>query len=151
MKWEASRGAIENARNVLPKLLQKYLKEGRKAADGNRSPEELHDFRIKTKAFRYTLELFRTLYGIRLEHGLEAIRELQSVLGKLHDFHIIAEALDGDKAIQSKLERITKKKLNEFHALWAAFDSKGQIKRWKTLLAGGSAKAGAVQSKRRAR
>jgi len=151
MKWKASRSAIENATIVLPKLLEKYLKEGRKAADGKRSPEELHNFRIKTKAFRYTLELFRPLYGTRLEHEIEPVRELQSVLGKLHDYHIIGETLEGNKALQAKLERLTKKKLKEFHKQWEAFDSKGQLNRWKTFLVHGAAKSGAVQSKRRTR
>ena len=56
MKWKPSRSVIENARSVLPKLVEKYFKAGRRAADGKRSPDELHQFRIKTKRFRYTLE-----------------------------------------------------------------------------------------------
>jgi CHAD domain-containing protein len=151
MKWKPSRAAIENARSELPKLLEKYLKKGRKACDGNRSPQELHNFRIKTKQFRYTLELFRPLYGARLEQDLEPIRELQRVLGKLHDYNVIAESLDGDKVLKGKLERLTKKKLMEFHEQWAAFDSKGQIKHWKVLLTGASATSSTVSSKRRAR
>ena len=141
MKWKSSRAAVENAANVLPKLFDKYIEEGRAATDGKRSPKELHNFRIKTKAFRYTLELFRPLYGSRLEHDLEPVRELQRVLGKLHDYYVIADKLDADKALQTKLERLTKKKLKAFHKLWAAFDSKSQVNRWKAFLVHGAAKS----------
>jgi CHAD domain-containing protein len=150
MKWKPTHSAVDNARKVLPKLVEKYFEAGRKAADGKRSPGELHKFRIKTKRFRYTLELVRAVYRKRLERELDPVRDLQSVLGKLHDYHIIATMLKGDKALQSKLERLTKKKLKDFHKEWAKFDADGQLKRWKSLLARGPAKS-AAHSKRRAR
>jgi len=151
MNWKSSGSAIENARSVLAKMLAKYLKNGRKAADGQRSPEELHDFRIETKRFRYTAELFHRIYGAALERELEPVKELQSVLGKLHDFHVIAERLKRDKALQGGLERLTKKKLKEFHQQWEAFDSKGRLEQWERLLTGRPAKSGAVRSKRKTR
>jgi hypothetical protein len=128
----------------------KYFKAGRRAADGKRSPDELHDFRIKTKRFRYTLELVRPVYGDGLERELDPVRELQSVLGKLHDYHILATMLKGDHALRSKLERLSKKKLKDFHKEWAKFDSDGELARWKRFLARGPSKA-AAHSKRRAR
>jgi len=134
MKWKPERSVIENATSVLPELVGKYFKAGRRAADGKQSPKELHEFRIKTKGFRYTLELVRPVYGTRLENELEPVREIQSVLGKLHDYCIIAEMLQDDHALQAKLQRRAKKKLKEFHEQWAKFDSKGELRRWKTLL-----------------
>ena len=103
MKWKPSHSVIENARNFLPKLVEKYFKAGRKAADGKRSPDELHQSRIKTKRFRYTLELFLPAYGTRLDQELEPIRELQKVVGKLHDYHIIEQMLEGEKTLQANL------------------------------------------------
>src|SRR5579864_2425625 len=128
MKWKPARNAIENASNVLPRQVEKYFEAGRKASDGKRSPKELHEFRIETKKFRYTLELFYPVYGASLKREVEPVREIQSVLGKLHDYHIIAETLEGDKLLQTKLQRRTKKKLNEFHERWAKFDSTGELK-----------------------
>ena len=151
MKWKPSRNAIENARRVLPKMLAKYLKQGRKAADGERSPEELHSFRIKTKRFRYTAELFRPVYGAALEHALGPVKEIQTVLGKLHDYHIIAQKLNDAHASQAKLDRLTKKKLKEFHEQWAAFDSNDRLTQWEALLAVGPEKSSAAHSKRSAR
>jgi CHAD domain-containing protein len=152
MKWKPTHSVIENANTVLPKLAEKYFKAGRKAADGKRSPKELHEFRIETKRFRYTLELVCPVYGTRLEKELEPLRGLQSVLGKLHDYHIMAQMLDADPALEATLQRRTKKKLKEFHEKWFEFDSKGQLKRWKTLLAAPPRKSSAAaRSKRRAR
>jgi hypothetical protein len=150
MKWKPSQSAAENARKILPRLVDKYFKAGRKASDGNRSPDELHQFRIKTKQFRYTLELVRALYGNRLDRELEPVRDLQSVLGKLHDYHILATMLKGDHALEAKLERLTKKKVKDFHEEWAKFDADGQLERWKSLLTRGPAKS-ATHSKRKAR
>ena len=152
MKWKPARSVLENVNIVLPKLVEKYFKAGRKAADGKRSPTEMHEFRIKTKRFRYTLELVRPVYGGVLEQELEPVRQLQSVLGKLHDYHIIAGMLDDDPPLQAKLQRRTKKKLKEFHEQWAEFDSKGELKRWKTLLGSPPGKSPAsANSKRGAR
>ena len=150
MKWKPAHSSIENARNVLPKLVEKYFEAGRKAADGKQSPDELHQFRIKTKRFRYTLELFLPAYGTRLDHELEPIRELQKVLGKLHDYHIIEQTLEGEKTLQTNLQRRGKKKLKEFHEQWTKFDSKGELKRWKKVLAAGPAKSASAHSKRKA-
>jgi CHAD domain-containing protein len=141
MNWKPAHTAIANANHFLPKLAEKYFKAGRKASDGKRSPKQLHDFRIATKSFRYTLELVCPVYGARLERELEPVRKLQSVLGKLHDYYIIAEMLDHDRSLKGKLQRRTKKKLKEFHEQWAKFDSKGELKRWKTLLASPPRKA----------
>jgi CHAD domain-containing protein len=144
MRWKPDRSAIENAGNVLPKIVERYFAAGRKAADGTRSPQELHRFRIKTKRFRYTLELFRPVYGTRLEREIKPIRDLQSVLGKLHDYHMMAEMLKDDRALQAKLQRRAKKKLKEFHEQWVAFDSKDRLKRWKAFLIRGASKPSGV-------
>jgi CHAD domain-containing protein len=151
MKWKPSRSVIENAQSVLAKLVEKYFKAGRKAADGKRSPDELHQFRIKTKRFRYSLELFLPAYGTRLGQELEPVRELQKVLGRLHDYHIIEQMLEGRKTLHTKLQRRTKKKLKEFNEQWTKFDSKGELKRWQKFLAAGPAKSQPAHSKRRAR
>jgi CHAD domain-containing protein len=137
MKLKPSRNAIENARVLLPELLEKFVKAGRKAAGGERSPRKLHGFRLRTKKFRYSLELFRPVYDASLDRHLGALRGLQSVLGKLSDYHSVQTVLEGDKALEAKLERATKKKLKEFREQWQVFDSKDQLKRWKAYLARG--------------
>jgi CHAD domain-containing protein len=137
MKLKPTRTALENARELLPKLLERYFEAGRKAAKKERTSKKLHGFRLATKQLRYSLELFRPLYDAKLDRKLSTLSELQSVLGKLSDYHSVRTVLAGDKALEAKLDRATKKRLKEFHELWAAFDSGRQLKRWKTYLARG--------------
>jgi len=136
MKLKPTRSASENAKALLPKLLEKYFKAGRKAAKGETSPKKLHGFRLATKQFRYSLELFRPLYGASLDRKLSALSGLQAALGKLSDYHSIRTLLRGDKALEAKIDRATQKQLKEFREQWAAFDTDGQLPRWKAYLVG---------------
>jgi CHAD domain-containing protein len=134
MKWKPSGTASASARAALPKMAQKYFELGRKAANGKRSPGQLHKFRIATKKFRYTLELFKPVYGARLERHIDALRELQSILGKLNDHHTLKPLLKGDKALKAKLNDAMEKHLSKFHEQWKTFDADGELKRWKEYL-----------------
>ncbi len=134
MRLRINKTAQENARILLPKLLDKYFKAGRKAADGKQSARKLHGFRLATKQFRYSLELFRPCYGPSLERKLEALSSLQGALGKLSDYASIRATLAGDKALAAKLERTSETKLKEFQKQWKAFDANGEHKRWLRYL-----------------
>jgi CHAD domain-containing protein len=136
MKWKPSGTAAESAHKALPKLAQKYFKAGRQAANGKRSAKELHRFRIATKEFRYSLELFRPVYGPSLERHINALRELQSVLGKLNDHHTLKPFFKGDKALKAKLDAAMEKHLGQFHEQWKKVDADGALKRWKAYFEG---------------
>ena len=151
MKLRRSVSAGERAARLLPKLLADYLSAGRKLADGAPSPKELHKFRIATKKFRYSVELFLPIFGKQLDRELDPMREIQRLLGKLHDYHIIGSMLGSDHGLQAKLRLSTKEKLKAFHKEWAAFDSTRKIRRWKEFLRAGSSKSGPDYSKRKAR
>ncbi len=135
MKLKPGHTAAENARVVLPKMARKYFEAGRKAIDGKRRPDELHAFRLETKRFRYTLELFRPLYSPTLERYLKALRELQGALGKVSDYQAIQRVLSGDHAVKKEIEQKLKVKLRDLRHTWRAFDADGQLKRWRTYLA----------------
>ena len=45
----------------------------------------MHAFRLKTKRLRYTLELFRACYGPSFEQRIEALKEMQTLLGEIND------------------------------------------------------------------
>lgn len=141
MKWKLSNTSADNARALLPKLVEEYFEAGRQAADGKRSAKELHRFRMATKRFRYSLELFRPVYGPSLDRQLDGLRKLQNVLGKLSDCHTVKTLVAHDQSLAIKIERDANKRLTEFHKQWAAFDSDGQLQRWKSYLARGRARA----------
>jgi CHAD domain-containing protein len=140
MKLKPSQSAAENARVVLPKMARKYFEAGRKAIDGKRPPEELHGFRLETKRFRYTLELFRPLYGPNLDRYLKALREMQGALGKVSDYQAIQRVLSSDGELKKQIEHALKGKLRDLRQSWRGFDSDGQLKRWRTYLAGDHSK-----------
>jgi CHAD domain-containing protein len=140
MKLKPSENAAENARQLLPKMARKYFEAGRKAIDGKRPPKELHAFRLETKRFRYTLELFRPLYGPNLERYLKALHELQGALGKVSDYQAIQRVLSRDRGLKRQIEDALKGKLRDLRQSWRTFDSEGQLKRWRTYLAGDHSK-----------
>ena len=121
-------------------MARKYFEAGRKAIEGKRPPEELHRFRLKTKRFRYTLELFRPIYGPSLDRYLKELHELQGALGKVSDYQAIARVLSSDGALKKELEHALKGKLKHLQSSWRAFDSDGQLKRWRSYLAGDHSK-----------
>lgn len=128
----------------MPTLADKYFKAGRKAADGKRSPKELHRFRVETKQFRYALELFQAVYGPSLDRRLKSLRDLQDALGKVSDYHTIRQVLSTKGALDAKIAKAIKKNSKEFRSRWKDLDSDGQLKRWKSYLA----RAGSLSSKR---
>jgi len=134
MKWRLPLSASANARTVLPALAEKYFDAGRKAADRKRSPRSLHRFRLETKRFRYSLELFRPLYGPSLDRHIKALHGIQDALGKVSDCQTVLEMLKGDAVMERQLERGLKKASKEFRSAWAKFDSDGQLKEWKSYL-----------------
>ncbi len=85
MKFRPKRSARENAARVLPRLADAFFRAGDDAFQEELRGEELHDFRIRTKRFRYVLEYFRPCYGRALDAYLESVRGLQAVLGDLND------------------------------------------------------------------
>jgi len=47
--------------------------------------EPLHNLRISAKRLRYTLELFRAVFGERGEQNIDRVKSVQEALGNLHD------------------------------------------------------------------
>jgi len=151
MKLKPAHSAADNARLVLPKMARKYFDAGRKAIEGKRPPDELHGFRLKTKQFRYTLELFRPVYGPNLDRYLKALRELQGALGKVSDYQAIQRVLSNDRELKKQLEHALKGKVKDLRQSWRAFDSEGQLKRWRTYLAGEHSKPAAKRARPKAK
>lgn len=146
MKLDPTQTAAKNARALLPKMARRYFEAGREAIDNKTPPEELHAFRLETKRFRYTLELFRPLYGPTLERYLHELRQLQSALGKVSDYQAIQRVL-ADRKLKSEIEHALRGKLKGLRQSWRAFDSEGQLKRWRAYLGREPSSAGMNRTK----
>jgi CHAD domain-containing protein len=53
-----------------------------------------HAMRIAAKRLRYTMEIVRPIYGGRLDATLEAIKQVQTLLGEVHDCDVWQGQLD---------------------------------------------------------
>lgn len=124
-------------------MFKLYLAQGRKLAGHTPEPAAIHGFRLETKVFRYTLELFRPCYGPGLERRLEYLKEIQNHLGAISDYaatrKLIAASLPGQSPERLKLERIltrrARRKWAEFDRYWRlTFDTPSEERRWLNYL-----------------
>lgn len=51
--------------------------------------ERLHDLRIRTKKFRYAVEIHNRIHKMKLGRFIRKIRNLQDVLGRIHDLYVL--------------------------------------------------------------
>lgn len=73
--------------------IDKFLFYERYIEDLNRIAE-LHLMRICAKRLRYTMEIFSPLYDNKLEKPIKTAREIQDLLGEIHDCFVWIEYLD---------------------------------------------------------
>ena len=143
IEWDAGSSAAANARARLPGWARAYFLCGRKLAQAAAPPPVMHRFRLDTKAFRYTLELFRPCYGPGLELRLAAMRKIQDFLGAISDYAttkgLISSRLPEDSPDRLRMERYldgrSRRKAAEFRRYWqTTFDRPGEERRWLNYL-----------------
>jgi len=133
-KWNDRTSMRQNLQETMPRLVREYFKAGRKAMKPKTTWDEMHDFRLLTKRFRYTLELFRPVYGPGLDRRLESLRKLQQFLGEIND-SVTAQGLirkmEGLEEMRESLARRAEKKTAELRDYWPeTFDKAGEMERW---------------------
>jgi CHAD domain-containing protein len=92
------RGAGERASTVLPSRVRKNwrkLKRSVQALPAQPSDDQLHMIRIAAKRARYAAEAVAPTSGSEAEHFAEAMADLQTHLGDLHDAVVAAAWLRG--------------------------------------------------------
>jgi CHAD domain-containing protein len=137
--WKESLNLSENLRKRLPKLAAAYFADGRHALSPGTEWNEMHEFRLRTKRFRYTLEMFRDAYGPALEGRIESLKTVQTYLGEINDAIVTAAALEDvaeTEEIRTELGRRADEKTAKVHEYWATrFDGPGEERRWLQYLA----------------
>ena len=100
----------------------------------------LHRFRLLTKRFRYTLELFSPCYGPGIARRIEALRVLQQNLGEISDCSATEELLrkrddltasERDRLI-GRLQGLAALRVARFQALWRDEFEPPARERWWT-------------------
>ena len=90
------------ATRTLPRIADRFLEAG-EAAVSHSSAEKLHNFRIRAKKFRYTLELFLPVYGSAAEEWLREVKAVQTVLGAMNDYRTVL-SIAADAGAARKLQ-----------------------------------------------
>jgi CHAD domain-containing protein len=135
--WDISKSAAENASSKLPKLARAYFRTGRALFDAAPSASALHGFRLETKRLRYTLELFRSLYGPGLDRRLALLRSMQDYLGEINDC-AVTQKLVGRRRLKIAvfLQNRMTRRTRALTGYWRrTFDAPGQQQWWTDYLA----------------
>jgi hypothetical protein len=83
----------QNARRILAIRIAELYSYAPIVADAS-AVTGLHNMRIATKRLRYSLELFRAVFGETGEAQIERVKSLQEILGQLHDLDIRIELIE---------------------------------------------------------
>jgi CHAD domain-containing protein len=136
IRWDSGQTALENARRKLPPLIAAYFAAGRVVATQPVEPRNMHRFRLEGKRLRYTMELFKPVYGTGFDHYLELLRGAQTRLGDLNDCtaaKALLEQLPGSpeekKTAFQFLEGRTATKYTDFQQYWRE-EVDGMERRW---------------------
>jgi CHAD domain-containing protein len=110
------------------RIVQTRLDELRDLAEVALAPQEetaQHDTRIAAKRLRYVLEIFAPCLGEEAEAARRAAKQLQSVLGDLHDCDLMLPRVEHIASLARVLLERRERLFHEFVALWQAEASKG--------------------------
>ncbi len=136
--------AFEQARSRLPALVTEFFDAGDAAANPASDPETMHKFRIQTKKFRYTLELFEGVLGQDFETRMKTLRRIQQRLGDINDYvasgRVLQNYRDGhpgvvDRAME-RLERMTATETTSFRRYWKKSFGPKQEEAWIKYVGG---------------
>jgi CHAD domain-containing protein len=100
---------------------------------GENASSAMHDMRIAAKRLRYLLELVGFCFGDVGEEARVRARELQDVLGEIHDCDVMAARIAASRASEPEgfdalAERFAARRASEFvrfRELWAQIESSG--------------------------
>lgn len=126
------------ARRELPRTAQLFFRRGDQAVAAGRTAEQLHQFRLAAKKFRYTFEIFAGVYRSVSRSVLEQLKTLQQALGKINDCASTRSLLTRFGAhadIQAALKSRERRKTAQFRQLWAAqFATSRDVRQWPQIL-----------------
>lgn len=144
LDWDAELSCTSNAARLLPGQAARYLAHGRDACQGSRSPEQLHRLRLEGKRLRYTLELFREVYGTSLREILAPLKRAQKLLGGISDCdateNLIRErglaASRGGRKLLAAMREERARSIDSFLAAWQSLAEESDPERlWERTLA----------------
>ena len=136
--WKRSLTIRDNLRKRLPRMAADYFDAGRAALAEGKTWDEMHQFRLATKRFRYMLEIFRPAYGPALDARIDSLREIQTLLGDINDCIVtsgMVATVPDTEELRSKLGQRADDRTKKLRKVWAGrFDASGERERWVRYL-----------------
>ena len=84
-----------------------------------------HDLRIAAKRLRYVLEITETCFGEEAKVARSAAKELQGVLGEIHDHDTMLSRVKGIESLEEQLRIRREQLFRRFAGLWQVEASRG--------------------------
>jgi CHAD domain-containing protein len=86
-RWhiKPNRNLRENARLVIPIMIDEFLARSDRVVHHPRLNLELHRMRLAGKTLRYAMEVFHPAFGDEFETCLEEVKRLLDAMGRIHD------------------------------------------------------------------
>lgn len=84
-----------------------------------------HDMRIAAKRLRYVLEITEACFGGEAGAARRAAKELQGVLGEIHDCDVMLPRAAGIESLGSHLRARRERLFRRFRELWRAHEERG--------------------------
>ena len=118
----------ESLRRGAARIVHTRLDEIRDLAEEALDPAAAtaqHDMRIAAKRLRYVLEITESCFGPDAVAARRAAKDLQSVLGEIHDCDVMMPRAEGIPSLASLLRGRRERLFGRFRSLWQAEASKG--------------------------
>jgi len=106
------------ARTVETRLAELLVLAGPALDPAN--PRAQHDLRIAAKRLRYVLELTGPCFGPEAERAGKAAKELQGILGEIHDCDVMLPGADAVESLLALLRTRRELLFRRFRELWLA-------------------------------
>jgi len=133
-EWDPRQSLQDNICGVLPARAKEFFAAGTGATVTGADYQILHQFRLRAKRFRYTLELFPSLYGSELEQGLEALKELQDRLGAINDCVTTIALIRKDRRAAAAVRKLLRQREEEFQSYWQSHFPSQKLAWWQGWL-----------------
>jgi CHAD domain-containing protein len=133
-KSELGGSVSENARRLLPPMIEDFFRAGRGAARPGSTHQRMHRLRLEAKRVRYTLELFEPVYGEKTRLILESLKELQDKLGAINDCATTIEMVRRNRGAAVAVRRLAGEREAEFRGHWKRHFGSRERVQWKAVL-----------------
>ncbi|MBK5293347.1 MAG: CHAD domain-containing protein [Acidobacteriia bacterium] len=116
--WDGGSDAAANAARVLTALAAELFESGGRAAEAGSTHEDLHQFRLQAKRFRYTLELFGSVYGEKLDARIALLGGIQDKLGAMNDCVTTLPLIAGNASAEKSVRNLLAAREDDFRRYW---------------------------------